>query len=73
MDKQIYYPAGIYHVTLVTHNSRISQRMLEYNIKKGNGVWFDENSEVKITEIIKNIFHCPYNNDINQLLALIKL
>ena len=49
------YPAGIYHVTWVTHNSRISQRMIDYHIKKENPIWFDEATEVKITEIIKNI------------------
>ena len=54
-DKQTYFPAGIYHVTWVTHNSRVSQRMIDYHIKKEMGILLDEKSEMKITEIIAGI------------------
>ncbi|MGV8059453.1 MAG: transposase [Smithellaceae bacterium] len=53
--KQTYFPAGIYHVTWVTYNSRVSQRMIEYHIKKDTGIRLDERSEMKITEIIAYI------------------
>jgi REP element-mobilizing transposase RayT len=52
---QTYYPAGIYHVTWVTHNSRVSQRMIDYHVKKETGIRLDEKAEVKITEIIGGI------------------
>ena len=55
MDKQIYYPAGVYHVTWVTHNSRVSQRMIDYNVQKEHGVQLNEKAEIKITEIISSI------------------
>jgi REP element-mobilizing transposase RayT len=55
MNKPKDSPPGIYHVTWVTHNSRISQRMVDYHVKIGNGIWFDESAEVKITEIITDI------------------
>ncbi len=29
--------------------------MIEYKIKKENGVWFDKTAEIKVTEIIKDI------------------
>ena len=44
-----------YHITWVTHNSRISQRMIEYKIKKGPGIWLDEKEEIKITGFIRDI------------------
>ena len=55
MDKQIYYPAGVYHVTWVTHNSRVSQRMIDYNVEKEQGVRLNDKAEIKITEIINSI------------------
>lgn len=55
MDKQTYFPAGIYHVTWVTHNSRVSQRMIDYHVKKEMGIRLDAKSEMKITEIIADI------------------
>ena len=54
-DKQTYFPAGVYHVTWVTHNSRVSQQMIDYHIKKEMGILLDEKSEMKITEIIAGI------------------
>ncbi len=53
-----------YHITWVTHNSRTSQRMIDYKVKKGDAVWLDEKAELKITEIIKNIV---IENNINVL------
>ncbi|MCK4797086.1 MAG: transposase, partial [Spirochaetes bacterium] len=44
-----------FHVTWITHNSRVSQRMVEYNVKKGEGIWLDNKQEIKITEIIRDI------------------
>jgi REP element-mobilizing transposase RayT len=54
-SNQTYFPAGIYHVTWVTYNSRVSQRMIDYHIKKDTGIRLDERSEMKITEIIADI------------------
>ncbi len=45
----------IYHITWVTHNSRISQRMMEYRIVPGEPVLLDENAELVITGIIAGI------------------
>jgi len=47
-DKQTYFPAGMYHVTWVTHNSRVSQRMIDYHIKKEMGIRLDEKAEIKL-------------------------
>lgn len=46
---------GIFHVTWVTHNSRVSERMVIFGIKKGPSVWLNEESEIKITEIIARL------------------
>jgi REP element-mobilizing transposase RayT len=54
-SNQIYYPAGIYHVTWVTHNSRTSQRMIDPHVKAASGIRLDDNAEEKITEIIADI------------------
>ena len=54
-DRQTYFPAGIYHVTWVTYNSRVSQRMIDYHVQKTQGMRLDEKAEVKITEIISSI------------------
>ena len=56
MDRKTYYPAGVYHVTWVTHNSRLSQRMIDHNVPKKQGVQLNEKAETKITEII-SVFH----------------
>ena len=55
INKQTYFPAGIYHVTWVTHNSRVSQRMIDYHINKKMGIRLDEEAEIKITGIIAGI------------------
>jgi len=44
-----------YHITWVTHNSRISERMIEYKIKKGPGLWLEEKDEIKIAGFIRDI------------------
>ncbi|MRR16184.1 MAG: hypothetical protein EG826_06985 [Deltaproteobacteria bacterium] len=51
-SRQTHYPAGIYHVTWVTHHSRISQRMIDHHVKKESGIYLDEKAEIKITEIL---------------------
>ncbi len=56
-DNQTYYPSLMYHVTWVTHNSRVSQRMIDYHIKKEMGIKLDEKSEIKIAKIIAGIIH----------------
>ncbi|HOV15607.1 MAG TPA: transposase, partial [Spirochaetota bacterium] len=45
----------VFHITWVTHNSRISERMIEYNVKKGEPFVFTDEQEIYITEILKNI------------------
>lgn len=59
-SNQTYYPAGIYHVTWVTHNSRVSQRMTDHQVPQRPGWRLDEKSEIKITEIIAAII-CERN------------
>ncbi len=54
----------VHHITWVTHNSRTSQRMIDHKVKKGDAVWLDENAELEITRIIKNIV---VENDFNVL------
>jgi len=54
-SKPTQYPAGIYHVTWVTHNSRISQRMIDHHVKAGSAIRLDDKTEIKITEIIGGI------------------
>jgi len=44
-----------YHITWVTHNSRVSERMIEYKVKKGPGLWLNEKEEVLITGFIRDI------------------
>jgi REP element-mobilizing transposase RayT/type I restriction-modification system DNA methylase subunit len=41
-----------YLITWVTHNSRVSERMIEFGVKKDDPVLFEELSEVKISEFI---------------------
>ncbi len=42
-------------VSWVTYNSRISERMKQYKVKKGKALYLDEKSEIKITELIHEI------------------
>ncbi|TNE33324.1 hypothetical protein EP342_03900 [bacterium] len=44
-----------FHITWVTHNSRTSQRMMEYKVNKGDGVWLTDEMEVEITKTIIQI------------------
>ncbi|HPO49183.1 MAG TPA: TaqI-like C-terminal specificity domain-containing protein, partial [Spirochaetota bacterium] len=44
-----------FHITWVTHNSRASERMVEYKVKTGESFIFTDEEEIKITEIIKDI------------------
>ena len=44
---------NLWFVTFVTHNSRTSQRMLEYKVKRGNPTIFNENDRKIIVRIIK--------------------
>lgn len=39
-------------VTWVTHNSRISERMIVYNVKKDTGFWMNNESEKIVTQSI---------------------
>ncbi len=44
-----------YHITWVTHNSRTSQRMIEYKVKKGEPILLSEQQEIEITSYILQI------------------
>ena len=44
-----------YHIIWVTHNSRISQRMIEYSVEKGKPIILTDQDEIKITGFIKEI------------------
>ncbi len=44
-----------HHITWVTHNSRISQRMINYKVKKGDALWLDDEWELNITKTIAEI------------------
>lgn len=44
-----------FFITWVTHNSRISQRMIDYKIKKGEPVFFNNEQEIEITRYIFSI------------------
>ena len=46
---------AFYHITWVTHNSRLSRRMIEYHITPGEPVLLDELAEEYITKIIAEI------------------
>jgi len=47
--------AEYWHITWVTHNSRFSERMIYYKVSRCKGIWFDEDAEIIITNIILNI------------------
>ncbi len=42
-----------FHITWVTHNSRVSKRMIEYKVIKGDAVWLQEEYEIVIAQTIK--------------------
>ena len=44
-------------VTWVTHNSRVSERMVKFGVRKGAPVLLDENAELSVTKSIYNIVH----------------
>ena len=44
-----------FHVVLTTHNSRTSQRMIKYDVVKGDPVELDSNQEIELTKIIGGI------------------
>jgi REP element-mobilizing transposase RayT len=44
-----------YHITWVTHNTRVSERMVYYNIKKGKPVILSEKDEIEIAKILSEI------------------
>lgn len=44
-----------FHITWVTHNSRTSQRMIEYKVKKGEPTILSKEEEVEITSYITQI------------------
>lgn len=46
---------NIYHITWVTHNSRISERMIIYKVKKGEELLLSYNDRKIITEILDSI------------------
>jgi len=45
----------IYHIVWVTHNSRISERMITYRVKRGEPLLLTSDEEVEITEFIRDI------------------
>lgn len=49
-----------YHVTCVMHNTRVSKRMIEYNVKRGTPEYLLPNEEDKLFEIIAE--HIKENN-----------
>ncbi|MBN2411711.1 transposase [candidate division KSB1 bacterium] len=54
-----------YHITWVTHNSRTSQRMITYQVKRQSPLILDTDDEREITSIIAQIV----NEDNLQILA----
>lgn len=56
-----------FHITWVTHNSRVSERMIQYKVKRGEPFILDESQEIEITKYIfeiakeKNINIIAYN------------
>jgi REP element-mobilizing transposase RayT len=41
-----------YHITWVTHNSRVSERMIKYRVKRGEPLLLSAEQEVEITQSI---------------------
>jgi len=46
---------GIWHITWATHNSRVSRRMVKYNIRPGSPLLLDAQNEILVTKIISGI------------------
>ena len=44
-----------FHLVFTTHNSRVSQRMIEHNVKKGPALELDLEHEIELTTIFKQI------------------
>ena len=44
-----------FHITWVTHNSRISQRMIDNKVKLGEAYWLENDQEVEVAKTIKTI------------------
>jgi len=44
-----------FHVVLTTHNSRTSERMRKYSVKKGSSVYLNLRQELKVTTLIRDI------------------
>lgn len=44
-----------YHIVLTTHNSRTSQRMIKYKVKKGPAINLNLSQEIELTKIIGDI------------------
>lgn len=42
-------------ITWATHNSRVSERMIQYRVKRGEAIWLDEESEYIVTKVIAEI------------------
>jgi REP element-mobilizing transposase RayT len=47
--------AELWHVTMVTHNSRYSERMKKYRVKASPAFWLEPEDEVKLCGIIGDI------------------
>jgi REP element-mobilizing transposase RayT len=52
---EIYFELEVFLVTWVTHNSRVSERMIDFGVKKGATVVLSKKEEVYITKTISNI------------------
>lgn len=44
-----------FHITWVTHNSRTSQRMIDYKVKKGEAFWLEDEYEKIVASTISDI------------------
>lgn len=45
----------IYHITWVTHDSRVSERMIEHKVKKGKPVFLSLTEEIEVAQYLSNI------------------
>lgn len=46
---------SVFHITCVMHNARVSQRMIDYHVKRGEPEYLSSNEEEKLIEIICKI------------------
>ena len=46
---------NVYHIVWVTHNSRVSERMIKYHVKRGEPLFLSQDEEVEITGFIRDI------------------